>query len=103
MVFVRGMYCALREPVREMRRMREFRAEEGLVVGLGLLVVVVVVGGFLEVEREEERRLWWVRAKVRAPERAMEGDGVVGGGGEWVVRRAVREARRVCWRERKGR
>ena len=96
MVFVRGMYCALREPVREMRRMREFRAEEGL------LVVVVVVGGFLEVEREDARRLWWVRAKVRAPERAMEGDGVVSGG-EWVVRRAVREARRVCWRERKGR
>lgn len=81
--------------------MREFRAEEGLVVGLGLLVVVVVVGGFLEVEREEERRLWWVRAKVRAPERAMDGD--VCGGGEWVVRRALREARRVCWRERKGR
>ena len=102
MVFVRGMYCALREPVRERMRIRDWRAEV-LVVVVGL-VVFVVVGGFLEAEREEERRLWWVRAKVRAPERAMEGDGVVGGGGgEWLVRRAVREAKRVCWRERKGR
>lgn len=98
MVFVRGMYCALREPVRERRRMREFRAEEVL-VGLGVFVVVVVV--VEEEEREDARRLWWVRAKVRAPERAMEGE--IGGGGEWLVRRAAREARRVCWRERKGR
>lgn len=82
--------------------MRELRAEVVVVVGLGLLVVVVEEEEGV-VEREEARRLWWVRAKVRAPERAMEGVVVVGGGGEWLVRRAVREARRVCWRERKGR
>ena len=76
------------------------RVRRGEVVdGFVGLVVVLVVEGFLD-ERVWSR-LWWVRARVRAPERAMLG--VCGVDGGWVDRRCVREVRRVCWRVRKGR
>lgn len=57
MAFVRGMYCALRLPVRETRRMRAFRMpvfDEG-----GLLLSIVVEVDEVEVfvaEREVRRR-----------------------------------------------
>lgn len=96
-MFVRGMYCELREPVREIRRIRVRRGEEDVgFVGL----FEVEVEGFLD--ERVRRRLWYVRAKVRAPERAMSGvTGAVDAG--CVVRRWVREERRVCWRVRNGR